>query len=168
MYLEYSYHLPDDLMIKNDRMSMAHSLEARVPFTDNDLVRFLATVPVKYKMKGLRKKHLLRKGLEGILPRVILDKKKVGLEMPYSRWFRAELRDLSEEMMSRKKLDQTGLFNGAKIRTLWDEHMLMKRDHGRFLWGLLNYMLWYDAYIEKQDFLRYHSNVREPRKYKVQ
>ncbi|MBN2535159.1 MAG: asparagine synthase (glutamine-hydrolyzing) [Spirochaetales bacterium] len=167
MYLEYSYHLPDDLMIKNDRMSMAHSIEARVPFTDNDLVRFLATVPVKYKMKGLRKKHLLRKGLEGLLPREILDKKKVGLEMPYSRWFRAELRELTEEMVSEKRLEQTGLFNGKKIRSLWDEHMTMKKDHGRFFWGLLNYMLWHDVYIEKQDFAGYHSKVREPRKYNV-
>jgi asparagine synthase (glutamine-hydrolysing) len=119
-------------------------------------------------MKGLRKKHLMRKGLEGLLPQVVLDKKKVGLEMPYSRWFRSELRDLSEEMMSRKKLEQTGLFNGIKIRGLWDEHIAMKKDHGRFFWGLLNYMLWHDVYIEKQDFSCYHSKVREPRKYKVQ
>jgi asparagine synthase (glutamine-hydrolysing) len=165
MYLEFSYHLPDDLMIKNDRMSMAHSIEARVPFTDNDLFRFLATVPVKYKMKGMRKKHLLRRGLEGILPQSILDKKKVGLEMPYSRWFRTELRDLSEDMMSQKRLDDSGLFNGKMVRTLWDEHCSMKKDHGRFFWGLLNYMLWYDAYIDKKNFRSYHSKVREPRKY---
>ena len=62
------------------------------------------------KMKGMRKKHLLRKGLEGTLPRMILDKKKVGLEMPYSRWFRSELRDFAEETMSEKRLEQTAMF----------------------------------------------------------
>ncbi|MBN2443779.1 MAG: asparagine synthase (glutamine-hydrolyzing) [Spirochaetales bacterium] len=165
MYLEFSYHLPDDLMIKNDRMTMAHSIEARVPFTDTDLVRFLATVPVKHKMKGMRKKHLLRKGLEGLLPQNILDKKKVGLEMPYSRWFRTELRDLAEDTMSEERLEKTGLFNGKKIRLLWDEHMALKKDHGRFFWGLLNYMLWYDVYIDKHNFKTYQSKVREPRNY---
>ena len=70
-------------------------------------------------------------------------------------------------MMSKEKLEETGLFNGEKVRYLWNEHMTMKNDHGRFFWGLLNYMLWYDVYIKKQDFLRYHSKVRKPRKYKV-
>jgi asparagine synthase (glutamine-hydrolysing) len=160
MYIEYSYHLPDDLMIKNDRMTMAHSLEARVPFTDNELVRFMATVPVDYKMKGIRKKHLLRKALEGILPGSVLNKKKVGLEMPYSRWFRFELRDIAEETMSFKKLNSTGLFNGKRIRQLWNEHLGLRVDHGRFFWGLLNYMLWYDVYIERKVFPSYLSEVR--------
>jgi asparagine synthase (glutamine-hydrolysing) len=163
MYIEYSYHLPDDLIIKNDRMTMAHSLEARVPFTDNELVRFLATVPVAYKMKGMRKKHLLRKALEGVLPEVVLNKKKVGLEMPYSRWFRYELREIAEEAMSPKKLNNTGLFNGKRIRQLWDEHLGLHVDHGRFFWGLLNYMLWYEVYINRKIFPSYLSEVRPAR-----
>ena len=69
-------------MIKNDRMSMAHSLEARVPFTDPELVEFLARVPSKLKMPRMRKKHLMRSAMEGVLPESILNKKKVGLEMP--------------------------------------------------------------------------------------
>ncbi|MBN1700112.1 MAG: asparagine synthase (glutamine-hydrolyzing) [Spirochaetales bacterium] len=163
MYIEYSYHLPDDLMIKNDRMTMAHSLEARVPFTDNELVGFMATVPVKYKMKGMRKKHLLREALAGILPDGILNKKKVGLEMPYSRWFRRELREIAEQSMSKEKLEKTGLFNAGGIRRLWDEHIGLKKDHGRFFWGLLNYMLWYDVYIDRKVFPHYLSDVRLPR-----
>src|SRR5207249_3184339 len=78
--------LPDDLLIKNDRMSMAHSLEARVPFTDNALAGFMARVPSRLKLKGLRQKHLMRRALADVLPPAIVNKKKVGLEMPYSRW----------------------------------------------------------------------------------
>jgi len=85
--------------------------------------------------------------------------------MPYSKWLRSELRDLSEQTMSKKRLENTGLFNGAKIRRLWDEHLTMKKDHGRFFWGLLNYMIWYDVYMKKKDFASHHSKVRKPRTY---
>jgi asparagine synthase (glutamine-hydrolysing) len=163
LYLDYSFHLPDDLMIKNDRMTMAHSLEARVPFTDQELVGFMATVPVKYKVKGLRTKHLLRSSLNGYLPKAVLKKKKVGLEMPYSRWLRGELHDFAESVLSPMKLKATGLFNGEGVRRLWDEHQAMKVDHGRALWGLINYMLWYDVYIEERNFRSFLSAPREPR-----
>ncbi|MDZ7338620.1 MAG: asparagine synthase (glutamine-hydrolyzing) [candidate division KSB1 bacterium] len=163
LYVDYSFHLPDDLMIKNDRMTMAHSLEARVPYTDNELVSFLATVPVGLKLKGTRKKHLLRSALRGILPPVILNKKKVGLEMPYSRWLREELRDLSERYFAAGRLADTGLFNPDGVRLLWEEHLAKRVDHGRFLWGLLNYMLWHEAYVERGDFRSYLVEPRAPR-----
>ncbi|MBC7185657.1 MAG: asparagine synthase (glutamine-hydrolyzing) [Calditrichaeota bacterium] len=160
LYIDYSFHLPDDLMIKNDRMTMAHSLEARVPYTDNELVRFLATVPVALKLKGMRKKHLLRRALRGVLPPVILNKKKVGLEMPYSRWLREDFRDLSERYFAPAYLESTGLFNPEGVCRLWQEHLAKRVDHGRFLWGLLNYLLWHEAYITRRDFRSY---LREPR-----
>jgi asparagine synthase (glutamine-hydrolysing) len=163
LYIDFSYHLPDDLMIKNDRMTMAHSLEARVPFTDNELVRFLASVPVKYKLKGMRKKHLLRAGLQGLLPERILNKKKIGLEIPYSQWLRQEMRDLSETYFATEKLQVSGLFNPSGVQSIWHAHLNMKVDHGRFLWGLLNYLLWYEAYIEKGDFRSYFHEPRRGR-----
>jgi asparagine synthase (glutamine-hydrolysing) len=163
LYIDFSYHLPDDLMIKNDRMTMAHSLEARVPFTDNELVRFLASVPVQYKIKGMRKKHLLRTALKGLLPDEVLEKKKVGLEMPYSRWMREELHDFAEDLLSVSRLERTGLFNAAGVRTLWEQHQAMQFDHGRALWGLLNYMVWHRHYIERRDYLNYLQPVRAAR-----
>jgi asparagine synthase (glutamine-hydrolysing) len=153
LYVDYSYHLPDDLMIKNDRMTMAHSLEARVPFTDTELVEFLATVPVDFKMKGARKKHLLRSALKGLLPKAVLQKKKVGLEMPYARWLRTELHDLGETVLSASNLQATGLFNAQGVKRLWDEHQAMSADHGRALWGLLNYLFWHHTYIKKSNWL---------------
>ena len=148
LYIDYSYHLPDDLMIKNDRMTMAHSLEARVPFTDIELVDFLSSVPVDLKFKNRHKKYLLKSALRGFLPSIILQKKKVGLEMPYSKWMLSELRDIVEDTLSETKLHATGLFNAKGVRHLWEQHKLKRFDHGRALWGLLNYMLWYDMYIK--------------------
>ncbi len=163
LYLDYSYHLPDDLMIKNDRMTMAHSLEARVPFTDTDLVSFLATVPVDLKMRGLHKKHLLRSALKDVVPAEILRKKKVGLEMPYSRWLRAELREVGEAVLCDSRLRSTGLLDPRGVRRLWEEHQALRTDHGRALWGLINYMLWHEMYIEKRNYASFLSPVRERR-----
>ncbi len=147
MQIDNSIFLPDDLMIKNDRMSMAHSLEARVPMTDTELVNFMATVPVRIKLPGMRKKNVMRRAMEGVLPPEILNKKKVGLEMPYSRWFKNELKDLIEHYLGPKNISDRGLLRPEAVKALVDEHMEGRRDNGRALWGMLNYMVWLDLYI---------------------
>lgn len=147
MEVDSSVFLPDDLMIKNDRMSMAHSLEARVPMTDTDLMNFMSTVPAKLKLPGLRKKNIMRRAMEGHLPPEILNKKKVGLEMPYSRWFKNELKDTLLDYLSPERVNDRGLFQPAAVKKLIDEHLTAKYDHGRALWGLLNYAVWMDLYI---------------------
>lgn len=154
--IDASCHLPHDLMIKNDRMTMAHSVEARVPFTDVELFRFLARIPMKYKFPGMRKKHLLRSSMKDLLPAAIINKKKVGLEMPYSRWMREELREITLEYLSPSMLSSTGLFNAKGVENLWSQHDCLKADHGRGLWGILNYMMWYEMYISSTD---YKSNM---------
>jgi asparagine synthase (glutamine-hydrolysing) len=147
LHIDASVFLPDDLMIKNDRMSMAHSLEARVPMTDPDLTEYLSRVPANVKLPRLRKKHLMRRAMEGILPPAILNKKKVGLEMPYSRWIKDELNDVLMKTLSPEKVSATGLFRPEAVNALIDEHVGGRCDHGRALWGLLNYMMWYERYI---------------------
>jgi asparagine synthase (glutamine-hydrolysing) len=147
LYVDSSVFLPDDLMIKNDRMSMAHSLEARVPMTDPDLADYMSRVPARLKLPGLRKKHVMRKAMEGILPATILNKKKVGLEMPYSRWFRSELKGVLADYLGPERVGCTKLFRPEAITALVDEHMEGRRDHGRALWGLLNFMIWHGKYI---------------------
>ncbi len=149
MRIDTNVFLPDDLMIKNDRMSMAHSLEARVPFTDPELTEFMSTVPSRLKLPGLKKKQVMRHALAGILPREILDKKKVGLEMPYSLWMRHELRDLVETYLGRERVAACGLFRPEAVQRLVDEHQASRVDHGRALWGLLNYMMWFDLYAPR-------------------
>lgn len=147
LYIDANVFLPDDLMIKNDRMSMAHSLEARVPLTDPDLTGFLARVPAAVKLPRLRKKHIMRRAMEGILPPEIINKKKVGLEIPYSRWFKKELRDVLQDYCGFERVAATGLFRPEAMSKLIDEHVTGRRDHGRALWGLLNFMMWHERYI---------------------
>lgn len=148
LYIDSTVFLPDDLMIKNDRMTMAHSLEARVPFTDPDLTAFLATVPASMKMKNGRKKHLMRGAMNDILPTEILNKKKVGLEMPYSRWLKSDLKDVLTTYLDRDRLEATGLFRPSAIQSLIDDHMQNRKDNGRPLWSLINFMMWHELYID--------------------
>jgi asparagine synthase (glutamine-hydrolysing) len=146
MLVDQLVFLPDDLMIKNDRMTMAHSLEARVPFTDNDLMDFMARVPSRLKLHRMRKKHVLRRAMAGLLPPAILNKKKVGLEMPYSRWLKGDLRDLVDRYLGVERVRETGILRPEGIQTLVAEHLDGRRDNGRALWGLLNYMMWRELY----------------------
>lgn len=147
LHIDSAVFLPDDLMIKNDRMTMAHSLEARVPFTDPELTEFMSKVPARMKLPGFRKKHLMRAALENHLPRSILRRKKIGLEMPYSRWLAWDLKDVLLDYCGPERVEGTGLFRPEAVRTLVDEHLAMRRDHGRALWGLLNFMMWHELYI---------------------
>jgi asparagine synthase (glutamine-hydrolysing) len=147
--IDCSVFLPDDLMVKNDRMSMAHSLEARVPLTDLELTAFMSTVPSGLKLRSLRKKHIMRRAMEGILPAEILNKKKVGLEMPYSYWFKYELKDMLTSYLGPERISETGLFRPEAVQALVDDHLAGRVDHGRALWGLLNYMMWLELYIPK-------------------
>ena len=147
MYINSSVFLPDDLMIKNDRMSMAHSLEARVPMTDPELTEYMASVPIDVKFPGLRKKNIMRKAMRGFLPDNILNKKKMGLEIPYSRWFKNELKDILTEYLSPHRIKESGLFRSEVVSQLMADHLNGNADHGRALWGLLNYMMWLELYI---------------------
>jgi len=147
LYLDSNIFLPDDLMIKNDRMSMAHSLEARVPLTDPDLTEFMSRVPLNVKFPRLRKKHIMRRSMEGILPNEILNKKKIGLEIPYSKWFKNEFKDLLLNYLDPKRVSETGLFRPESINMLMEDHFAGRVDNGRALWGILNYMMWLELYI---------------------
>lgn len=147
MDIDTSVFLPDDLMVKNDRMTMAHSLEARVPMTDPDLMHFMSSVPARLKMPRLRHKNIMRRAMAGSLPAAILNKKKVGLEMPYSRWFKKELKATLLDYLSPARVAERGLFNPETVKKLIDQHLAEKYDHGRALWGLLNYAVWLDIYI---------------------
>jgi asparagine synthase (glutamine-hydrolysing) len=89
----------------------------------------------------------MRKAMEGVLPQAIIDKKKVGLEMPYSRWFRGELKDVLDRYCGPSRVAATGLFRPEATQRLLDEHQAGTFDHGRALWGLLNFMMWHERYI---------------------
>ena len=147
LYIDSRVFLPDDLMVKNDRMSMAHSLETRLPMTDPELTEFMARVPSDFKLRGMHKKYALCRAMEGVLPRKTLRRKKLGLEMPYSRWLKNELKDVLLNYLAPSRLEETGLFRPEFVNRLIDQHMAGQVDHGRALWGLLNYMMWLELYV---------------------
>jgi asparagine synthase (glutamine-hydrolysing) len=109
----------------------------------------MAGVPSNVKLPRLDKKRVMKEAMRDLLPPEIIRKKKVGLEMPYSSWFRNELKGDLEACLSPERLAATGLFSPQAVTTLMDEHQRGVADHGRALWGLVNYVNWYDLYIDR-------------------
>ena len=147
LYIDSKVFLPDDLFVKNDRMSMAHSIEARVPMTDPDLVSFLSSVPGNVKIRGLQRKFLLRRALREVFPKAIVKKKKVGFDMPFSKWLKREFYDFMMDAFRTQKLREANLFDWGFVENLIEDHRANRRNNARPLWGLLNFAVWYDAYM---------------------
>jgi asparagine synthase (glutamine-hydrolysing) len=137
-------YLPDDILTKADRMSMAHSLEARVPYLDTTLVELAARLPSSVKLHGFSKKHVLKRALRDHVPENIIRAKKRGFNVPIPSWLRGELRDMVRDVLSPTSLRRTGLFEPAYVQRLVAEHDAMRIDHSRPLWTLLVFMTWYD------------------------
>ena len=104
-------------------------------------------------MDGLRPKSLLRNAMKPLLPASILRRKKMGLEMPYSNWIRGEMYDLVDGILSEDRVSRTGLLRPAPVRRLFREHNQMVVDHGRALWGLINFIVWHELFIQTDDFV---------------
>jgi asparagine synthase (glutamine-hydrolysing) len=148
LYVDTKVWLPDDLLMKMDKMSMAASLEARVPFLDHELVEFAASLPLSFKLEGLQGKSVLRKLARDVLPAEIIKRKKVGFVVPISIWFREALRPLLEStLLSSRSLDR-GYFNPDYLKGLLAEHVEGRLDHRRELWTLLNLELWLRTFVD--------------------
>ncbi len=139
-------YLPDDILTKADRMSMAHSLEARVPYLDTALVELAARLPSDVKLKGFSKKHVLKQALKNHVPAEILRGKKRGFNVPVASWLRGELRDVVADVLSPAALRRVGLFEPKVVERLITEHDAMRIDNSRPLWTLLVFMTWHDAW----------------------
>jgi asparagine synthase (glutamine-hydrolysing) len=148
LYADTRFYLPNDMLVKVDRMTMAHSLEARVPFLDHRLVEFAATVPPRLKLKGLRhKKYLLKASLRGRLPEGILWRRKQGFNLPKAGWLAGELQDFAFDHLSPQQIQRMGLFDASQVTRLLDEHIAKKRDNSHQIWGLLCLSLWWQQFI---------------------
>ena len=135
-------YLPDDILVKVDRMSMAHALEVRSPFLDHHLVEFLAKVPLELKLRGLTTKYLLKQTARRYLPGRIIDQPKQGFEVPLAAWFRGRLRGLLEESLGAGELERAGLLRAGTVKGLVATHLSGRRDLAQVLWGLLVLELW--------------------------
>jgi len=143
LYTDTKVYLPDDLLVKVDRMSMANSLEARVPFLDRKLVELAFSIPSKFKLMGRKKKYILKKAMDGIIPPEILYRKKEGFSIPAAKWLKNELRDFAREILSPSKVKATGILNPDYTEQVWKDHQEGKAENSRQLWGLIMFMLWF-------------------------
>jgi asparagine synthase (glutamine-hydrolysing) len=150
LYLNTKTYLPEDLLIKADRMSMANSLEARSPFLDQEFIQFAAKVPVSLKLNGLTTKYILKKALRGLAPREIIDRPKHGFGVPVGKWFRKDLKDYVKEMLLGPETLKRGYFREEALRWLIQQHQEGQRDFGHQLWALLTFELWHRLFIDKE------------------
>ena len=142
-------YLVDDLLAKTDRASMAHSLEARVPFCDPVVAALAHALPTRHKVRGLRKKVLLRKAAEPLLPRSIVYGKKRGFSIPAAAWLRGDLERFARETLSDDTLRRQGFFDPQVVRRVIDDHVARREDLSRQLWGLLAFTLWYEHHVAR-------------------
>ncbi len=141
-------YLPDDILTKVDRMSMAVSLEARVPFLDHELLEFAWSLPGHMKLKGLKKKHILKKALKDLLPPSVLRRRKRGFNVPMAGWLRRELAPALDEHLAPSRQQALGFFDTESVASLRREHTEGRRDRSRELWGLLVFSLWHSRHVE--------------------
>ena len=154
-YVDIKRYLPDDILFKVDRMSMANSLEARGPFLDYTLVEFAARLPPHLRLHKLTNKYLLRQMIASKLPYETLHRPKLGFNIPYKLWLRKELRGLLQDALSPTRLSQQGLFQPAYVQKLVSEHLEGIRDHAHKLWQLLMFQLWAERYCVVRNELLY-------------
>jgi asparagine synthase (glutamine-hydrolysing) len=147
--VDLGVYLVDDLLVKTDRASMAHSLEARVPFLDTVVTNLALALPTRRKVRGLGKKLLLRRAAEPLLPREIVHGRKRGFSIPAAAWLRRELEPLARDMLSTDTLHRQGFFEPKVVRHVLDEHVSAREDWSRQLWGLLAFTLWYERHVER-------------------
>lgn len=137
-----------ELLMKQDQMSMAASIESRVPFLDHALVEYSARLPERLKLRGWTTKYVLRRGFAGILPEPILKRGKMGFPVPLGRWFRERHRSVIEELLLSERAQARGLIEPAAVRRLVDEHQSLARDHSSRLWSLINLEIWQRQFID--------------------
>ncbi len=148
LYADLMTYLPDDLLVKADRMTMANSLEGRSPLLDHEIVEWAATLPAHMKIRGRTLKCLLRQaGLRLGLPRDLLYRYKQGFELPVADWLRGELRPMRDELLAHGQIAQAGYFRQAEIDRLMHEHDLGQVNHAERLWSLLNLELWSQTWM---------------------
>jgi asparagine synthase (glutamine-hydrolysing) len=144
--VDLGVYMVDDLLVKTDRLSMAHSLELRVPFLDPKVADFAFSLPTKLKVRGFAKKRLLRQALEPLLPREIVHGRKQGFSIPIAAWLRGPLEPFAREVLAPSAVARQGLLDPAAVTPLLDRHCAGHEDLSRQIWGLMALTLWFDCY----------------------
>jgi asparagine synthase (glutamine-hydrolysing) len=137
-----------ELLMKQDQMSMAASVESRVPFLDHALVEFTATIPERYSIRGMAGKFILKQAVEDLLPHSIVYRKKMGFPTPWEYWLAGPQLDDLERMLLEPRSVERGFFRPEAIKRIFAEHRAKSRDHGNRIWRLLNFETWYRVVVE--------------------
>ena len=140
--VDLGIYLADDLLVKTDRMSMAHSLEARVPYLDPVVAELALALPTAMKVRGLAKKRLLRRAAAPLIPKELIRARKRGFSIPAAAWLRGELEPLARRLLAPDRIRGQGYFDPVVVTGLLDQHVARRHDHSRQLWGLISFSLW--------------------------
>ena len=144
-YVDMKTYLPDDILAKVDRASMAVSLEVRAPFLDHHLMELAAAMPSSFKLQGRNGKFILKRAMEDILPHDVLYRPKQGFAVPLNRWFRKELKEMAhEEIVNR----EDGILDSRMLKKIWDQHQAGHYDRSPHLWSVLMYRKWRQAFTD--------------------
>jgi asparagine synthase (glutamine-hydrolysing) len=136
-----------ELLMKQDQMSMAASVESRVPFLDHKLVEFTSSLPERLKLRGWTTKYVLRKAMKRVLPQAILSRPKMGFPVPIGRWFRGQYRSIIGEYVLSQRVLSRGVFQPDFVRSLVSRHDAGE-DHSERLWALVNFEMWQRQFID--------------------
>jgi asparagine synthase (glutamine-hydrolysing) len=147
LYLDFKSYMVDNILVKVDRMSMATSLEARVPLLDYKMVEFAFSLPSHYKLNGKTTKWFFKKAMEGILPNDIIYRQKEGFSIPIKNWLKSDLRDLMMMYLSENRIKDSGFFNYDYIQKMITEHLDNKQNHAHRLWPLILFQLWREKFL---------------------
>lgn len=150
LYTDMKTYLPGGILVKVDRMSMAHSLEVRAPLLDKDVVEFSATLPSDLKYRDGEKKFILKEAFKPVLPDDILYRKKMGFSVPLATWLREEIKELTEDYLFSKAQGIQQYFDMDVVKQLWQQHQEEKADHSTVLWSMLMFQMWWFRYIQTE------------------
>ncbi len=154
-WIDMRYYFVGDLLVKNDRMTMAHGVESRYPFMDRELVELASRIPTTLKIRGLEGRYIHKLAMKGRLPDKIWRRKNMGLEMPHSLWFLGPLRKTAEHYFSKRNIEKTGILSHAAVDALWRQHLSGARDNGRPLWCILIFLIWFDLFVYDRNYRQY-------------
>jgi asparagine synthase (glutamine-hydrolysing) len=147
LFADLKLYLPGDLLALTDRVSMAHSLEVRVPFLDHVLLEFAARIPPEYKLRRMERKYVLKRAVRDLLPDSFFRRRKMGFSAPLAVWFREELRSFVEDTLSRTAIRDAGVFRYEAVRRVLDDHYARRANYDNQIWALITFTLWHQTYL---------------------
>jgi asparagine synthase (glutamine-hydrolysing) len=150
LYVDGKTFLADLNLGVTDKMSMACSVEVRVPFLDNEVLDFAGRLPPEMKIKGMNQKYILRKAMHGLLPKPVLQRRKAAFGLPIRAWLRNELREMLGDMLSEERTRRRGLFDPAGVTRLLKQNDIGECDNSLHLWALLSLELWHQAFVDQK------------------